>query len=94
MGSVLTVRLEEELSRRLQELAAEKHANKSDLVREALRDYLDKEQSLSEIRGLASERFAEGKIGFDDLVQVLGYEEAKTVAYYTDVAERSFDDGL
>ncbi len=94
MGDILTVRLDEELSGSLQALAAEKHASKSDLVRQALRAYLQKEQSLSEIRDVVAQRFAQGKIGFDDMVQLLGYEEAQTVAYYTDVAERSLEEGL
>ncbi len=47
-----------------------------------------------EIWKLAAKRFTVGKLSFDELVDFLGYEEAKKVAYYKDIAEVSLAQGL
>ncbi len=46
---------------------------------------------LIEIKKLAAKRYTEGKLSFDELVDILGYEEAKKVAYYKEIAEESFE---
>ncbi len=43
---------------------------------------------------IAAKRYTEGKLSFDELVDILGYENAKKVAYYKDIAEASFAEGL
>lgn len=47
-----------------------------------------------EIWKLAAKRFTEGKFSFDELVDRLGYEDAMKVAYYKNIAEVSFAQGL
>lgn len=91
---VLTVRLDEELSEMIEELARDKHAAKSDVVRDALRAYVERERGLDEVRRVVAAKFAEGALGFDEMVRILGFDEAKMVAYYVEVAERSFEEGL
>ncbi|MCX9010530.1 MAG: hypothetical protein OIN66_05340 [Candidatus Methanoperedens sp.] len=49
---------------------------------------------MSEIKKQAVKGYAEGKLSFDELVDIIGYEEAKKVAYYKDIAEVSFAQGL
>jgi len=49
---------------------------------------------MSEIRKQAARRYTEGKLSFDGLRDILGYEEAKKIAYYKDIAEISFAKGL
>lgn len=49
---------------------------------------------MSEVKGLVAKRYAEGKLSFDELVDILGYEEAKKVSCYKNIAETSFIDGL
>lgn len=46
------------------------------------------------IKERAAKRYAEGKLSFNGLVVILGFEEAREIAYYTDVAEASFKLGL
>jgi hypothetical protein len=47
-----------------------------------------------EIRKLAAKSFTLGKLSFDELVDFLGYEDAMKVAYYKNIAEVSFEQGL
>lgn len=46
------------------------------------------------IQKLSAKRYTEGKLSFDELVDIIGYEEAKKVVHYKDIAEVSFVQGL
>lgn len=72
---MLAVRIEEELERQLAAVARRKGRSKSDLVREALRRYLDDDLWLSECRRqsrLATEAAAQDPI--DDLLEAAAGE--------------------
>ena len=90
----VTVRIDKKLAKGLEELSKARMEGKSEIVRGAIEVYIRKEKESTEIKKMVARKFAEGKIGFDELVKVLGYEEAKTVAFYTDVARKSFEEGL
>lgn len=49
---------------------------------------------MNEIQKLAARRYTDGKLSFDELVDMLGYEDAKKITYYKDIAEFSFVKGL
>ncbi|MFZ3167133.1 MAG: hypothetical protein WA130_05915 [Candidatus Methanoperedens sp.] len=46
------------------------------------------------IRKLTAKSFTAGKLSFNELVDFLGYEDATKVAYYKNIAELSFAQGL
>lgn len=94
MSEILTFREDEETIKKLDELARQKMRSRSEIVREAVRDYVTRKLELVEIQKLAAKRYTEGKLSFDELVDILGYEEAKKIAYYKDIAETSFEQGL
>lgn len=50
--------------------------------------------SMNSIQRLSAKRYTEGKLPFDELVDIIGYEKAKKVASYKDIAEVSFAQGL
>lgn len=43
---------------------------------------------------LAAKRYAEGKLSIDELVEIIGFNEAKKVAHYKDIVESSFAQGM
>jgi predicted transcriptional regulator len=92
--SVLTFREDKETIKKLDELAKLKMKPRSEIVRRAVRDYVTRKLELVEIQKLAARRYTESKLSFDELVDILGYEEAKKIAYYKDIAETSFAQGL
>lgn len=49
---------------------------------------------MNEVKKRVAKRYTEGKLFFDELVDILGYEEAKKVACYKNIAETSFVEGL
>lgn len=46
------------------------------------------------IRKLTAKSITEGKLSFDELVDFLGYEDATKIAYYKNIADVSFVEGL
>ena len=94
MSEILTFREDEETIRKIDELARQKMRSRSEIVRMAVRDYVTRKLELIEIQKLAAKRYAEGKLSLDELVDILGFEEAKKVAHYKDIAEASFAQGL
>lgn len=91
---MITLRLEGKDKRKVWDLAKKKRESKSDLMRKALLSYIEKETELDEIKGIVATKFAESKISFDELVRILGFDEAKKVAFFVDIAEKSFQEGI
>ena len=57
-------------------------------------DAFSSKDEKEEIKKTLSKKYAEGKISFDELIKMLGYEEAKKVAFYVHTAKRSLKEGL
>lgn len=91
---LLTVRIDPGLRERIRNLEKEKLENASGIVREALDEYIKKETGLNEIKKIVAEKFAAGKISFEDTVRILGYEEARKIAFFTENADKSLKEGL
>ena len=94
MQKVITVRVEPSVEKRLETVAKKRLEKKSDVIRKALIEYLNRESELKEIKKQIAQRFAEGKITFDGMVRLLGYNEAKKIAYLVEMAKASFEEGL
>ncbi|MBD3155155.1 MAG: hypothetical protein GF368_00685 [Candidatus Aenigmarchaeota archaeon] len=91
---LLTVRIDPELKDKIETLERTKLETKSNIIREALIRYIQHETEIKEIKESLSKKFASGKISFEQMVQILGYEEARKVAFFVEVAKKSFEEGL
>ncbi|MBU4075724.1 MAG: ribbon-helix-helix domain-containing protein [Euryarchaeota archaeon] len=94
MSEMLTFREDDETIKKIDELARQKMRSRSEIVRLAVRDYVNRKLELIEIQKLAAKRYTEGKLSLDELVDILGFNEAKKVAHYKDLAESSFAQGM
>lgn len=94
MSEMLTFREDEETIKKIDELARQKMRSRSEIVRMAVQDYVNRKLELVEIQKLAAKRYAEGKLSIDELVEIIGFNEAKKVAHYKDIAESSFAQGM
>ena len=94
MTEVLTVREEKDMIKKIEEMARLRMETKSKIIRDAIRDYIGRKLELLEIQKLAAKRYTEDLLSFDELVELLGYEEARKVAFYKEIAEQSFVKGL
>lgn len=90
----ITVRVEQLLDENLSKIAKEKAKPKSEIIRRAIEDFINKEKGIEEIKRFIAQKFAEEKISFDDMVGLLGYKEAKKIAFYYEMAKESFELGL
>jgi predicted transcriptional regulator len=91
---LLTVRIDPELKGKIETLERIKLETKSNIVREALIRYIQHETEMKEVKENVSKKFASGKISFEQMVQILGYEEARKVAFFVEIAKKSFEEGL
>ena len=91
---LLTVRIGPGLREKIRDLEREKLETTSSIVREALLEYVRKETGLEEIKKIIAEKFAAGRISFEETVRLLGYEEARKIAFFIEVAKKSLKEGL
>jgi len=91
---LLTVRIDPELKGKMETLERIKLETKSNIIREALIRYIQHETQIKEVKENLSKKFSTGKISFEQMVQILGYEEARKVAFFVQVAKKSFEEGL
>ncbi len=92
--SIIHVRVGLETEKKLDVLSRTERQVRSAVIRQAIDEYYARHESLNELKKMVAEKFARGHILFDDLVRVLGYEEAKKVAYFVSVSKESFTKGL
>lgn len=91
---LITVRIEPGWKKKIRKLEKAKLETRSDIVREALIKYLEKETEMKEIKKVVAEKFASDLISFEELIRIVGYEEARKIAFFVAVARRSFEEGL
>ena len=91
---LLTVRIEGELEEKISLLEREKLETRSNIVREALLAYVQKETEMKEIKKIVAKKFAQGIISFEELVRLIGYEDARKIAFFVETAKKSFEEGI
>lgn len=91
---LLTVRIEPELEKKINSLEREKLETRSNIVREALIAYIQKETESKEIKKIIAEKFARGSISFEEVVRLVGYEDARKIAFFVETTKKSFEEGL
>ena len=69
---LITIRIEPELEERITFLEKEKLETRSNIVREALLSYIQKEAETREIKKIVAKKFAQGLISFEELVRLVG----------------------
>ncbi len=90
----LTVRIEPELQEKIETLEREKIETRSNIIRDALIAYIQKETEMKEIKKIVAEKFALGLISFEEVVRILGYEGARKIAFFVETAKKSLEEGL
>ncbi|MEK6958395.1 MAG: CopG family transcriptional regulator [archaeon] len=93
-SDVVTVRFDDKTKKQISKFLRQRLESQSEVIRKAVAQYVQKENELGEIKQVVAQKFAEGKISFDELVRIIGYEEAKKVAYLVDVTEKSLKEGI
>jgi metal-responsive CopG/Arc/MetJ family transcriptional regulator len=93
-SDMISTRLGEGLRKQVDAFSKTHAESQSKIIRKAVSSYIDKELEKDELREMVSLKYAQQKISFEELVRILGYEDAKQVAFLVDVAEKSLKEGL
>lgn len=91
---LLTVRIDPELEEKIEVLEREKLETRSNIVREALMAYIQKETEMKDIKKIIAKKFSQNLISFEEIVRLLGYDEARKIAFFVENAKKSFEEGL
>lgn len=84
----VNVRLPEELVKQADIAATVSHKNRTDILIEALREYLAEKESEEQFREAIVELYLQDEIEFDALVSVLGKQDAEAVRASKSVLDR------
>ncbi len=93
-SDIVTVRFEGDARKQITTYARQKLETKSNVIRRATLEFIKRENERNEIKEVISQKFGEGKISFDEMVRILGYDDAKEVAFFIDVLEKSLQEGI
>ncbi len=85
----ISARFPQELLDEVDALAKLASLDRTTIMKQALREYLDKELTDANLKELAVRRFLEGRINYQALRRLLGPEEAEAVR----VSKRLMDQG-
>jgi metal-responsive CopG/Arc/MetJ family transcriptional regulator len=71
--------IEEKIIEEINKMATLEFKTRDKLIKEALVSYVERFSQLKEIKRIATTKFLEGKLNFDDFARIVGYENAVLV---------------
>jgi predicted DNA-binding protein len=90
MGTTrVNFRLPDELIEKADAAAEITHKNRTEIVKEALQNYLDEAEADEAFREAVVELYLDGRIGFETLTEFVGRQDAEAVRASKQVLDRS-----
>ena len=87
----ISMRLNSDLLSKLDSIAKEDFKRRSDVIRDALVDYVKEQIEIREIKEMATKKFLDGDLGFDDLARIVGFRTASQIMTANDVLMESIE---
>ncbi len=87
----ISIRMDSRLLEEIDRIANEKYKNRSDIIRDALVEYVEGELEEEEIKEKVTKKFLEGELEYRDFAKVVGIEKAKEIEIAKEVLEESID---
>ena len=87
----ISIRMDSRLLEEIDRIANEKYKNRSDIIRDALVEYVEGELEEEEIKEKVTKKFLEGELEYRDFAKVVGIEKAKEIETAKEVLEESID---
>ena len=85
----VSIRVDSRLLHELDQIAHKKYKRRSDIIRDALVDYVEHDMEAKEVKEIITTQFLEGKIGFDDFSRVVGIDTAEQIKITKETLEES-----
>lgn len=94
MEKIVEIELKESLLKELDNIAIRYGVTKERWIKEIIVKALRSEKARDKIMKIVSEEYMEGKIEFEDMVALIGIENAKKIRAVVEGAKRSFEEGV
>ena len=95
----IQIGIEDKLLELVEKIAKIQHKSKSEVIRDSISRYAKSFLTMEELKKIAIEKYSNGDMNFDELVRVIGYEEAltfhvssKTIKESIKLADKIFKD--
>jgi len=85
----VSIRVDSRLLHELDQIAHTKYKRRSDIIRDALVDYVEHDLEAREVKEIITNQFLEGKIDFDDFSRVVGIDTAEQIKIAKETLEES-----
>jgi len=85
----VSIRVDSRLLHELDQIAHKKYKRRSDIIRDALVDYVERNVEAREVKEIITDQFLEGKIDFDDFSRVVGIDTAEQIKIAKETLEES-----
>jgi len=87
----VSIRVDSRLVKELDRIAHHRYKRRSDVIRDALVDFVEHEVELREVKQALTEQFFEGKLSFKEFAQLVGLEIAEQLEVAKETLEGSID---
>lgn len=87
----VSMRLDSKLLTQLDIIAKGEFKRRSDVIRDALIDYVKEQMEIQEIKELATKLFMDGKLEFDDFARIVGFRTATQIKTAREVLGESIE---
>lgn len=87
----VSIRLDPQLLEEIDRIAHEKYKRRSDIIRDALSEYVEEELEEEEIKEMVTKKFLEGELEYSDFVKVVGIEKAEEIEVAKQTLEESIE---
>ena len=85
----VSIRVDPRLLRELDRIANKKYKRRSDVIRDALVDYVEHDVEIQEVKELIIDQFLKGKIGFEEFGRIVGFDIAEQVKIAKETLQES-----
>lgn len=87
----VSIRMDSRLLQEIDRIAHEKFKRRSDIIRDAITEYVEEELEEEKVKELVTKKFLEGEIDYRDFAKVVGVDEAKEIEVARDTLEESIE---
>ncbi len=87
-----SMRIEDELLRKVEEQAEKEYKNRTELIKEAVRSYLEEKERKTHLKKVAAELWLKGELPEKDLKKALTEEERKDIVFGKKWVEEALDE--
>lgn len=87
----VSIRMDSRLLKEIDRIAHEKFKRRSDIIRDALTEYVEEELEEEKVKELVTRKFLEGEIDYRDFAKVVGVEKAREIEIAKETLEESIE---